>query len=257
MKSCLSFSILILSLTLSGCSTVPRDTITQTSTIDALLAGQYDGILPCSELLKHGNFGIGTFDRLDGEMIILDGTVYQVRSDGRVYTPARSLLSPFAAVCNFKPDTSLAITNTLTFQDVEAWLNREQPNTNSFCAIRIDGTFAKVRTRSVPAQSKPYPPLAEVSKTQPEFQMQDIEGTIIGFRCPPFVKGINVPGYHLHFLSRDRTRGGHVLAMELTRGTCTVDRCHQFLLILPPDDTTLQGLDLSRDRSHELQQVEK
>ena len=48
----------------------------------ALLDGIYDGEMTIGELLGKGNFGIGTFDALDGEMIILDGVCYQLRGDG-------------------------------------------------------------------------------------------------------------------------------------------------------------------------------
>lgn len=131
-----------------------------------MLAGVYDGTMSCGELLGYGDFGIGTFDRLDGEMIVLDGLVYQVKADGLVYTPSPTLLTPF-------------------------------------------------------------------------------------------VEGINIPGYHFHFLSDDRTAGGHVLEFTLEEGDCEVDVCNRYLLILPEGGEGLADLDLSRDRSKELEEVER
>jgi acetolactate decarboxylase len=114
-----------------------------------------------------------------------------------------------------------------------------------------------MRTRSVPGQRKPYPPLQEVTKNQPEFAMRDIAGSIVGFRCPAYVKGINVPGYHLHFISEDRTRGGHILSFKMASGQCEVDVLHQYSLSLPTNTLQFAETDLSKDRSKELQEAEK
>ena len=190
-------------------------------------------------------------------MVVLDGTVYQVKADGTVSRPAATTRTPFAAVCAFRADQSCAIDKEMDFKGLEAFLDGRLPNTNVFYAIRITGTFSLMETRSVPPQAKPYPPLAEVTKTQPRFTMNDVSGTIVGFRCPPFVKGINVPGYHLHFISDDRTQGGHILALKIRSGRCDVDLCNRLLLILPEDQAALAGADLSKDRSGELEKVEK
>ena len=251
---CIAISVYLLCL---GCSTTGRDTITQTSTIDALLAGLYDGNMTCRQLLKHGDLGIGTFDRLEGEMIVMNGTVYQVKADGKVYTPAMDISTPFASVCKFSADKTIALKKGMDFKALEELINKSAPNQNIFCAIRIVGNFAQMKTRSVPAQKMPYPPLREVTKNQPEFYMENVSGTIVGFRCPPYVKGINVPGYHLHFITSDYTRGGHILSFEITDGKCDIDLCNQLFLILPMDKEVFGGIDLSKDRSKELEQVEK
>ena len=236
-----------------GC--LPSNQITQTSTIDALLAGAYDGQMTCRELLTYGNFGIGCFDKLDGEMAILNGKIYQIKSDGKVYRPALNTKTPFAAVCNFQPDTQFSI-QSADFKTVESIINEKVSNQNIFLAVEISGEFKHVRVRSVPAQRKPYPPLAEVAKTQPVFEMNDIKGTIVGFRTPPLAKGLNVPGCHFHFISNDFTRGGHVLDFELIAGSCKIDKCSEFLLILPKGDV-LKNIDLSKDKTEELKKAEK
>lgn len=247
-----------LMLLAAACSPLPvRDTITQTSTIDALLTGAYDGSMTCGQLLEHGNLGIGTFDHLDGEMVIVDGGLYQIKADGKVYTPAKTLPTPFAAVCSFAADKIVTFDRGADFPAVQRALDEVAPNQNLFCAISISGTFTRMHTRSVPAQNKPYPPLAEVTSHQPEFNMENVSGRIVGFRCPAYVKGINVPGYHLHFLSDDRTCGGHILGFEMAEGRGAVDVCHRFLLILPEDDETFGAVDLSKDRGKELEEVEK
>ena len=245
-------------LLFSGCARMySQNTITQTSTIDALLAGVYDGQTSCAQLLDHGNLGIGTFDHLDGEMILLDGVLYQIKSDGKVYRPDGSLTTPFAAACWFSPDETFGLQNPVTYDGIKKILDKRFPNQNLFCAIKIHGRFKSVHTRSVPIQKKPYPPLAEVTAHQPEFNATNISGTIVGFRCPPFVKGINVPGYHLHFLSDAKNFGGHLLGFEIEKGQCAVDVCNQFVLILPENQETLKSVDLSKDRSKELERVEQ
>jgi len=255
MKKILSVSLIIVLALCCGCLQQQANRITQTSTIDALLAGAYDGQTPCSELLNYGNFGIGTFDKLDGEMAILDGKVYQIKSDGKVYTPDHSVTTPFATVCKFNPDIQFDI-NMEKFKAAESLISEKVPNQNQFLAVKITGTFKHIKVRSVPAQKKPYPPLVEVAKTQPVFEANNVEGTIVGFRSPPFVNGINVSGCHFHFLSKDFKQGGHVLDFELAEGKCQIDKCREWLLILPEDDK-LKNIDLSKDKSQELQKVEK
>ena len=241
---------------LAGCAGPAQNTLFQASTIDALLVGVYDGDVSLRELQRNGDFGIGTFDHLDGEMVLLEGQFYQVRADGRVYPPDLSMGTPFAAVCQFQSDRKLAIPGGLDMAGVETWLDREWPQQNLFQAIRIDGHFKQMRTRSVPAQSRPYPPLKDVAATQPVFERENIPGTIVGFRCPSFVAGVNVPGYHLHFISQDRSFGGHILDFEVLTGLVRVDELDRFVMRLPLTDDFAMA-DLSHDRQEELAGVEK
>lgn len=233
-----------------------KDTITQISTIDALLAGLYDGQMVIGKLMDHGDVGIGTFEALDGEMIVMGGRIYQVRADGKVYSPPLNLKTPFATVSRFNPEKTLTLEKDSDYEKLKKILDHKFPNQNIFYTIRLEGEFSYMKTRSVPAQKKPYPPLSKVTQNQPEFEMKNISGTIVGFRCPPYVKGINVPGYHLHFLSKDRKKGGHILNFTLEKATCQIDICNQYHLILPMDKKEFQQLDLSKDRSQELKKVE-
>ena len=240
----------------SGCGTPGRNTLFQTSTINALLAGVYDGDISCRHLLRHGDFGIGTFDRLEGEMVILEGTIYQIKVDGKVYKPNPNCKTPFATTCYFNPEKTISIDTSMDYKRLETLIDAAAPNQNLFCAIRITGQFRSMRTRSVPAQKRPYPPLKEVTSKQPEFDMNNVFGTIVGFRCPPYVNGINVPGYHLHFINGDRTSGGHVLSFEIMNGRCDIDILNQFFLRLP-DSKDFAEIDLSRDQNKELKDVER
>ena len=253
--------ILVLSLLglalLSGWGCATGNRLTQTSTIDALLAGVYDGEMSCGELLGHGDFGIGTFDHLDGEMVVLDGTIYQVKIDGRVYQPSKNLKTPFAGVCFFASDQEVTLEPGRNYDDLKALLDEILPNQNLFVAVKSEGLFKRMKVRSVPAQSKPYQPLAQVIKDQKIFELEDVAGTIVGFRSPPFVKGINVPGYHVHFLDRKLQAGGHILDFEILSGICQLDTLNLFTLILPTASDSLAKVDLSKDRSPDLEKVER
>ncbi|MFH0878677.1 MAG: acetolactate decarboxylase [Lentisphaerota bacterium] len=242
----------------SGCQTRSSNGITQVATIDALLSGVYDGHVSLETLRTHGDFGIGTFEGLDGEMILFDGAFYKVRADGKVYRPPLSERTPFACVTTFVPDGKETIKNPLDMKALEARIDGLAPEQNHFCAFLVSGDFSSMRTRSVPSQKKPYPPLVEVTKTQPVFNLTHVHGTLMGFRSPAFVKGVNVPGYHLHFIADNLSGGGHVLDFEMAKGILEVDTQHEFLNIyLPTGSASFGSADLTQDRSMDLQSVEQ
>ena len=232
------------------------DVLVQYSVIDALLAGNYDGSLTCGELQRHGDFGIGTFGALDGEMTVLDGVMYAIRSDGRVERVRDSETTPFATVTCFKSDKAIGWAGgPLSYAAFQEDLRRQLPTPNHFFAVRVDGRFTGVKTRSVPRQAPPYPPLTEVSKHQSVFELADVEGTLVGFWSPPFVKGVNVPGWHFHFLTRDRTGGGHVLDFEMRSGQAWLDGKSRVTILLPETGAFLET-DLAPDRAADLHQAE-
>ncbi len=252
------FLALVLAVVAVGCRTPHAGTVTQVCTIDALLAGAYDGTVSCRELRRYGDFGIGTFAALDGEMILVDGEFFQVRADGRVYQPPLSTTTPFACVTRFTPAWREEITEPLDMAGLEELINETVPQANRFCAFMVRGEFRQIRTRSVPAQTKPYPPLLDVTRNQPVFELQAQSGVLVGFRSPDFVKGVNVPGFHIHYLADDLSSGGHVLAFELTEGTLELDARHPWLkVLLPAAGTDFDAADLTKDRSLELHAVEK
>lgn len=230
------------------------ESLTQISTFDALLQGVYDGTFSLDDMAGNGDFGIGTFDKLDGEMIFTNGKFYQVKADGKVYQPERSVKTPFASVCFFKPETKCSFAG-LNYVALKQKIDSMMPSRNYFYAIRVKGSFARAHTRSVPAQSVPYPPLVEVTKNQPEFQSENLSGMLIGFYCPDYVKGINVPGYHLHFLSDDEQFGGHVLDFQLSSGTLELQKLDHFEMLLPKSGAFLHS-EYKTDRSAEVKQVE-
>ena len=251
----IAFVVILLSVV--GCSTAHRNTVTQVSTIDAILAGAYDGTMTLHELATYGNFGIGTFDKLDGEMVLLNGTFLQIKGDGNVFMPDLMVKTPFASVVQFEKDITTKLPAGINYTVLKTIVDEKAPNMNLFCAVQVRGTFRTMKTRSVPAQKKPYPPLTEVTKHQAIFNLKNVSGTIVGFRSPVYVKGINVTGYHMHFISDDFRSGGHVLAFELETGTADIDICNRFLMILPKGIHALNGIDLGIDRSKDLDKAER
>lgn len=228
--------------------------LVQISTIDALMQANYDGVATLDSIAQMGDFGIGTFHALDGELILLDGKFYQCNADGDVNRPDLSTTTPFASITKFR-ETKKANIRPCTFPELKLFIDSLTQSPNLFYAIKLHGNFERIKVRSVPAQQKPYRPLTQVTQNQPEFGMVKVNGTLIGFYCPAFVRGINVPGYHLHFLSDDHSFGGHVLEFELNKGKLSISQINQFKMILP-DEGSFLDTDLTNDLSKELEQVE-
>ncbi|WP_085103969.1 acetolactate decarboxylase [Desulfovibrio gilichinskyi] len=232
------------------------ETIYQYSTIDSLLLGNYDGDLSVAELKSHGDFGIGTFNSLNGEMVFLDNEVYRVGSDGKAVAVNNSTYVPFVDALNFRTNSILTIDSVASLDELNQKVTKDLPSENLFFAIRIDGRFATMQTRSVPEQKKPYLPLVEVVKHQSLFKFTEIEGTLIGIKSPVYMKGIGVPGFHWHFITKDRTAGGHVLGCNFKNLIAKVGSYSNLLLQLP---TTKNFLDsnFTHDKENELKKVEK
>ena len=207
----------------------------QASTIGALLDGAYEGDLTFAELAAHGDLGLGTLNRLDGEMIALDGEFLRADVEGRIHPVPPAAKTPFAVVTRFEPSVEAELRGPLEHEALLARLDELVPAGASSCALRIDGRFELVRARSVPAQQPPYRPLTEVVAAQNVFELPDVAGTMVGFRFPAYVEGIEVAGYHLHFVSADRRRGGHVLGSRAA-GTLRVqlDPSDDLHIELPP-----------------------
>lgn len=230
--------VVLVALAMCSCAHFQRPaetpgTLCQTSLISALLEGCYDGVTPCGDLRRQGDLGIGTFDRLDGEMILLGGQVFQAKADGSVVSAPDSLKVPFAAVTRFSPVSFLGLERSADLETLKRQLDGLRTSDNLFYAIQVDGFFDHVKYRSVPAQTKPYPKLTEVAARQPVFEREMIQGTLVGFWCPEYAKPLNLPGYHLHFISADRKSGGHLLGCSLRVGRAKGGSLSRVLLTLP------------------------
>lgn len=227
----------------------------QYSTISALLDGVYDGDATVADLLRHGDFGLGTFNHLDGEMVILDGVCYRLRSDGSAARAPSTDRTPFAAVTRFHRDLSIPVAACARAAVIAA-IDRRIASTNLIYAIRVNGHFSEMHTRTVMAQRQPYPPLTEATEGQAETRFTDVSGTLVGFRTPDFEQGISVAGYHLHFLNKDRTAGGHVLDFTMERGSVDISGASQLHLSLPTSGGFLNARLSASDMTDQIHKAE-
>lgn len=186
--------------------------------IAALVDGVYDGETTVETLLARGDFGLGTFDALDGEMVILDGVCYRLTDDGRASVADAGDRTPYAVVTRFATHVRARIDQPLSRAAVTALIDRRLPSANYMYAVRVDGHFTSMRVRAVHEQHRPYPSLVAATAEEVTTTFTDVAGTVVGFRTPAFEQGLAVPGYHAHFLRADRTGGGHVLDYELAAG---------------------------------------
>jgi len=188
----------------------------QTSTIGALMEGIYDGEVTYGELAKHGDFGLGTFNALDGEMIAFNGRFYQITGDGKARPVSPSAKTPFAVVMFFDPTVKVLWEELTDWDHFQQAVDKAVPSKNIFYAVMATAAFDYIKVRTVPRQQKPYPPLAEVAKRQAVFEHEGVRGTLVGFRFPATASSVNVAGWHFHFIAADGKRCGHVL--RLTTG---------------------------------------
>lgn len=206
----------------------------QTSTLDALFEGAFEGDVTFAELAGHGDLGIGTLNGLDGEMIAVDGRFMRADAEGRIADVEPGARTPFAVVTAFAPVVSFELERPLEHEDLLREINRHAPPGSPVCAVRIDGTFELVQARSVPRQDPPYPSLSEIAHEQHVFDLRDVEGTMVGFRFPRYAQGIEVAGYHLHFVDAARRRGGHVLGCRTGCVRVAIDSARHLHVELPP-----------------------
>jgi acetolactate decarboxylase len=232
------------------------ETLSQFSTIDALMQGIYDGPATFAEVKKHGDFGIGTVNHLDGEMLALDGVFYQVTADGKVHVIPDSMKTSFATVSFFSGKHRARVPKRPSFTALQKWLDSRLGSRNFFWSVRIHGTFPLMKVRSISRQHPPYRPLAEVAKSEQIFEYRNVTGTLLGFRSPPYIKGINVPGYHFHFLSDDKAKGGHVMGLSVKEGEARWDSHTTFQMCLP-NDPQFRRADLSSHDAEALRKVEQ
>lgn len=227
------FSLLVAVFSLFSCSndddcsdsmSDAKEMMFQVSTLQSLLDGGYDGYITVGELRKHGDIGVGTFDKIDGEMIVVDGVVYQARYDGSVCVADDKLTVPFANVTYFDNDTTITLPKVTSMDDLTTQLNkslslpiREGRGGPIFVARMDINQCESIHVRSELPQQKPYRPLAEVLKTdQREFTYSHIGGTIVALYFPDFFDKQNSTGWHCHFISDDKTKGGHVFDIALS-----------------------------------------
>jgi acetolactate decarboxylase len=233
---------------------VGHHTLYQVSTAGALVEGVYQGAVSVGLLREHGDFGLGTFENLDGEMVVLDGSVYRVTSDGAVHAVDDDVLTPFAVVTRLDAHAATVVDLPVDLAELEGVLDGLRPSDNVFFAVRVDGEFDRVHVRAA-CRTAPGVRLVDATADQAEFELEAVAGTVVGFWSPPYASGFEVAGYHLHFLTADRTAGGHVLALSGSRLAVQLQEEGDVHLALP-DTTAFRDADLAHDPTADLDVAE-
>ena len=229
-------------------------TIYQVSTAGALVEGVFQGCVQVADLLRHGDFGLGTFEGLDGEGILLEGRCWQARADGRVVAVPPQTLCPFWVVTRFRADQTLELTDIRSWADLTERLDACRPSENVFTALRLRGSFRAIKVR-VACKAPPGSDLVSATRQQAEFRFVDLAGTLVGFWTPAWARTINIPGYHLHLLSDDLAHGGHVLDLQADSLTVELHTEDHMQLVLP-DTPEFLSANLSGDPGAALAQAE-
>jgi len=233
---------------------VDHHTIYQVSTSGALVQGVYKGCVKVADIRRHGDFGLGTFDSLDGEGIMLDGRCWQARSDGTVIEAPDDAEAPFWAATFFAADITTTFEQVSSWEDLTQQLGALRRSDNLFCAIRVDGIFEQIQWR-VACRTEPGTDLVHATNNQAEFQRQNVKGSLVGFWTPEYARTINVPGFHLHLLSEDRCHGGHILDLKASNLKVSIHMDNHLHLALPETPDFLTA-DLKGDPAKALAQAE-
>ncbi len=200
----------------------------QVSTLQALMLGYTKSVITVEELLKHGDIGLGTFENVDGEMIVLDGHCYQAKSDGTISEAGSATGVPFCAVAHMLPDGEADLENVSSIDDLKRFLDitiDEAFALNSMHIVRVDGLFNKVMARSEDGVISRHVELKDIlENNQQDFCFENIRGSLVCIYFPDYMDGINAPGWHLHFVSEDKTCGGHVFDIDLKSGKASFSR---------------------------------
>lgn len=234
------------------------DAIHQVSLMQSFMHGEYDGVISVEELKQYGDTGLGTFEGVNGEMIVLDGEVYQAAADGSINVMKDEEKIPFTTVTHFDSDEKIPEISANNFDDLTAQLDKEveKYGTNNMYVVKIKGYFPEITVRSVVKQEKPYKEFTEVAKVdQKVFNYTNQTGTIIAVYFPEYMNELNMHGWHLHFLNDAKDKGGHVLGLTMEKGSGEIDTIQEFDMILPKSDSFAK-MNFSENMTEKINSVE-
>lgn len=234
---------------------VQHHSIFQVSTSGAIVQGLFEGCVSVADLRRHGDLGLGTFEDLDGEMILLDGHCFQARADGTVVEAPDEALTPFATVVSFIADTTSPIGPITSLDDLTAQLDQLRTSDNTIAAFKITGTFDTLALRAA-CKHESGTGLVEATADQGLFDFTNIAGTMLGFWSPEYAQAISIAGYHLHFLSDDHQHGGHVLGATAASVAADVHQVSDIHLAIPETEAFMQA-DLNKDTREQLDVAER
>ena len=238
---------------------VNRESIYQVALLQSLALGEFEGSISVKQLKTFGDTGIGTFEGVDGEMIVLDGVVYRANQQCKINVVDDKVTVPFSNVTFFDKDFSVKLSNVADKDAIEKILNEQvdKHGRNSFYMVKISGEFALMQVRSELGATKPFnQTLVELLKTQNEVDKENIRGTVVGLYCPDFMSSLNSTGWHFHFVSEDKKFGGHVLGMSVKSGEAQFDKTDNFRMSLPPSKS-FQERNFKADLREDIRKAEQ
>lgn len=242
---------------LDGAACAAHDSIFQLTLANVLLDGGYDGMVTIGEVMPAGDHGLGTVDRLDGELVVVDGVPWRVDSTGATNVVTPETKTPFVVLTSMESPTSTRVRD-VDRDGLTARIEQLVDDPNAVVAVRVEGRFSRVLVRSVPAQTPPYRPYVEVcASDEVRWEHHDFEGVFVGFRFPALDGGATIGGLHLHGLDSGRTTGGHNHELVVSDAELRVSSTHDIaialpdrsmieLLEMPPELRSLQRLLLRR-----------
>lgn len=194
----------------------------------------FEGFLPCSQLKVNGDIGLGSYTRLAGEMVMLDGVPYKIDEAGKVTVAKDDEMLVYANATHFTTEDEYSIPEVSDYKMLREVIGSRLPSRNYFYAFKVHGTFAKMKCGGLTEQTPPFETGLDVLiPNRPIFGAENVSGTMVGFFCPSFIGEINVAGFHMHFISDDRTFGGHAIEFEGNDLTVEVDRMTEYTFVLP------------------------
>jgi acetolactate decarboxylase len=236
--------------------TIENNTLYTAGHASAFIGGLYTAFYPYGKLKQHGDFGLGAPDKLDGELMILNGKIYQTQASGKTFEVSPEGATPFSVVNFFKANKVLKVTAKMSKEKLYAYLDSVLPNQNGIYAIHIKGRFKEIKTRAFPkVTQQPYLPLAQMLNLQHFFSFKEATGDLIGYRIPAYMDGPNITGYHFHFLSADKKNGGHLIEVLTDNVIIEIDYLDSFTVNIP-QTKDFMSFDFKKDRRDEVKQVE-
>ena len=232
---------------LLACTGTPEQTVHEEPVLPALLIfhcsvlkaldnGVLEGSMKVTDLMKQGDHGLGTFNGLNGEMVVIDHQVYRVTPGGEVVEAEDDIPIPYTIVSFFEPEKSITLEGdeNLDYDKLVSMTDTLLPSQNQFYAFRITGNFKYIKCGGVDRQGRPYDKtILEMLADRPVYEKEKISGTLVGFWCPAYIGDINTQGFHLHFLADDRSMGGHLMAFEASSLEIQYDIKDGYKIILP------------------------
>lgn len=237
--------ILITGMLLTGCTAAQGNgkTLFITGSYGAINRGVYDGDVTVADLKRNGDFALGAFNAIDGELLGMDGKYYQIGAGGKVNPASDAMATPFTTATFFKADKAITIDKPMSYQAMQQYLNGQLPTQNIFYAIKVNGTFDSIKARSLTKLNQPYPatPYSTITQNEPIFEFNDVKGTLVIIVSPTYMSEISYPGYHAHFISSDGKSGGHVLDGNIAKGLAEVELLPDFTVNLPQNSKFYQA----------------